>query len=323
MLKMKKNGKNRRGVATIIGSILAIVILIFFFSNVFLWYNGVSQQMNLVTADKLNAQVNLATTVLEGTPHNCTDDPRFGWIEDEQDEYGILDSGSFLDTNEVDGINQTLIEESDNGYTALNATYSFAIVDVEEAHKSRALTFSFYGKYIDDQEKCQVYIWNNESNIPEDTGITITSIGAWYNATLLNPQRYISSSGAVNITYISTLNPKNQSVYPDWPGLLHIDAHHVALSPVGLTVRALGSRDIQLLRLWIIEDTVNQHLYFDFDDVFGKERWVPGGSALTIVFSDVNKTLDDTIILDYSPTLGAVRFRILTNLGNTAMTEYE
>jgi hypothetical protein len=115
MLKMKKNRKNRRGVATIIGSILAIVILIFFFSNVFLWYNGVSQQMNLVTADKLNAQVSLATTVLEGTPHNCTDDPRFGWIEDEQDEYGIINSGLSSDTNEKDGITQTLIEESDNG----------------------------------------------------------------------------------------------------------------------------------------------------------------------------------------------------------------
>ena len=313
---MKKNVKNRRGVATIIGSILSIVILIFFFSNVFLWYNGVSRQMNLVTADKLNAQVNLATTVLEGTPQNCTGPPRFG--------AGAPNSGSFLDTKEADDINQTLIEASVNDYTALYATYSFNVT-VTEVQKSRALTFSFYGNYEDDQETCKVYIWNNKSQNIEDTGITITSIKDWYNATLFNPQRYISQSGAVNITYLSTLNPENQSAYPDQPGLLNIDAQNVALSPVGLTVRALGGRDVQLLRLWIIEDTVNQHLYFDLTraDVFEKEIWVPGGSSINIIFKDTNKTIDGNIMLDYSPILGEVRFRILTDLGNTAMTTYE
>jgi len=324
--KMKKNVKNRRGVATIIGSILSIVILIFFFSNVFLWYNGVSRQMNLVTADKLNSQIELTTTVLEGNSTYCTDDqyPVFGGIEDEKlGEYGIIQDGTILDTNEIDDNYQILKEKSDNGYEALNATYSFN-VDVMEVNKSSALTFSFYGWYDDDQERCRVYIWNDESKI-EDTGITITSIESWYNVTLFNPQRYISPSGAVNITYISTLNPNNQSEYLDPNGLLYIDAQNVALSPVGLTVRALGGRDVQLLRLWIIEDTVNQHLYFDLTraDVFEKEIWVPGGSSINIIFKDTNKTIDGNIMLDYSPILGEVRFRILTDLGNTAMTKYE
>ena len=192
-----------------------------------------------------------------------------------------------------------------------------------EVNKSRALTFSFYGKYVDDLERCWVYIWNDVLEVFEDTGITITSIESWYNATLFNPQRYISSSGAVNITYLSTLNPTNRSAYPDQEGLLKIDAQNVALSPVGLTVRALGGRDVQLLRLWIINETANEHLYFDFNDALESEIWVPGGSSINIIFRDTNQTNEGSITLDYSPILGEVRFRILTDLGNTAMTKYE
>jgi hypothetical protein len=325
---MKKNVKNRKGVATIIGSILSIVILIFFFSNVFLWYNGVSRQMNLVTADKLNAQVNLATTVFEENYTHCTDDPWFGGIEDKQlGEYGVIQEGSFLDTyNEPDDTPQILREESHyitQFYIALNATYSFT-VDVQEVPKSRSLTFSFYGWYDDDpDEACRVYLWNYDQEIYEYTGITITSIESWYNATFLNPKRFVSSSGAVNVTYLSTHNLYDQSVSPESKGRLHIDAHHVTLSTVGLTVRALGGRDIQLLRLWIINETANEHHYIDFNDVLGLEIWVPGGSSIDIEFGDMDQIIDGNIMLDYSPILGEVRFRILTNLGNTAMTKYE
>ncbi len=329
MYKMKKNLKNHRGVATIIGSILSIVILIFFFSNVFLWHNGVSSQMNQVMADKLNSQIDLTTIVLEEPPENCTDDPQFGGYEDEQyEEYGIIENGIFQETHKgPDGIYQTLNESSDLSYIALNATYTFT-VDEQVALKSQALTFSFYGKYVDDQERCSVYIWNNVSKIFEDTGITITSIESWYNITLFNPQHYISS-GAVNITYLSNLNPKNQSAYPDQVGILYIDVQHVALSPVGLTVRASGSRDTRLLRLWIINETVNEHDYIDFNDVFGREIWVPGGSSINVEFRNVTVYDGNTIKLDlsnligYSPILGEVRFRIITDLGNTAMIEYE
>jgi hypothetical protein len=323
---MTKNGKHRRGVATIIGSILSIVILLFFFSNVFLWSNSVNQQMNLVMADKLHSQIALATTVLEGTSYNCTDDPTFGGFGSRQlGEYGTIQSGSFSDTNETDGNYQILREDSyyiQQYYIALNATYSFT-VDKQEANTSRALTFSLFGKYVDDNERCEVYIWNVKSQILEFTGITINTVETWYNVTLVNPQRFMSSSGAVNITYLSDRNELNQSVNPENPGLLSIDAHQVTLSPVGLTARSVGGRDVRLLRLWVIEEPVNIHRYFDFDDMFGAERWVPGGSALTIVFGNVNQTLPDTIILDYSPTLGEVRFRLLTELGNTAMTTYE
>ena len=100
-------------------------------------------------------------------------------------------------------------------------------------------------------------------------------------------------------------------------------------TPVGLTVRALGGRDVRLLRLWIINDTVNEHDYIDFNDEFEREIPVPGGSSINIEFRNVTDYDGNTIMLDlsnligYNPVLGEVRFRILTDLGNTAMTKYE
>jgi hypothetical protein len=60
---MKKLWNNQRGTAEIVGTVLFLVILLFFFSNVFLWYNNVSSQMNLVMSDKLNALVSLDSTM--------------------------------------------------------------------------------------------------------------------------------------------------------------------------------------------------------------------------------------------------------------------
>jgi hypothetical protein len=330
MPKMKKNVKNRKGVATIIGSILSIVILIFFFSNVFIWYNGVSQEMSLVMTDKLNSQIELTTTVLKENLSNCITDPEFGGYDTRPDDkYGSF-SGVHDDTHgEPDGSCQYLTESSSPYYIALNATYSFN-VDEMEVNQSRTLTFSFYGKYTDlnnPEETCKVYLWNHDLKTPEYAWITITPVKRWYNTTISNPKRFVSSSGVVNVTYISSLNPYqpyNQSIPTESTGELSIDSHNVALTPIGLKLQASGGRSVRLLRLWIIREAIKNHTFIDF------EHWVPGGSSITIKFvENITPTSDDVIQLDlpnligYSPVLGEVRFRILTDLGNTAMTEYE
>ena len=319
--------KNRRGVATIIGSILSIVILLFFFSNVFLWYNGVSSQMNLVMTEKLNSQIELTTTVLEGTPRYCTGNPVF-------DGYGDFYSGSVDNTrDEPDGSYQVLTESkaSLSNYIALNAIYSFNVT-VTEVNKCSAITFSFYGKYLDlnDPEKtCKVYLWNHEMNTYEYTWITITPVERWYNTTISNPKRFVTLSGVVNVAYISSLKLYNQTIPIASTGKLSIDSHNVALSPVGLKVQALGGRDVRLLRLWIINETINDHSSIDFEQELKSKIWVTGGSSITIKFENITETSDDIIRLDlpnligYSPVLGEVSFRVLTDLGNTAMTKYE
>ena len=340
---IKKLSQTRRGVATIIGSILSIVILLFFFSNVFLWYNGVSSQMNLVMTEKFNSQIELTTTVLEGNSTYCTGDPVFGGYGDnnQQDQYGQNSTSPYpfnATYGEPDGRCQVLREGNSSltYYIALNATYSFN-VDVTEVNKSSAITFGFYGNYSDlndPEETCKVYLWNYERKTYEYTWITITPVKRWYNTTISNPKRFVSLSGVVNVTYISSLNPYmpyNQGLPTESTGKLSIDSHTVALSPVGLKVQALGGHDVRLLRLWIIRETINNHTVIDFDELFEQEILVTGGSSMTIQFVE-NKTsnhsdgiiqLDLLDLIGYRPVLGEVHFRVLTDLGNTAMTKYE
>jgi hypothetical protein len=54
--------KNRRGTAEIIGSALFIVIILFFFSNVYLWHDQATREMNNVLLERMNASVSIMVT---------------------------------------------------------------------------------------------------------------------------------------------------------------------------------------------------------------------------------------------------------------------
>jgi predicted transporter len=47
--------KNRKATAEVIGSIMFIVILLFFFTNVYLWHDAAVKQMNDLYVNKMNA----------------------------------------------------------------------------------------------------------------------------------------------------------------------------------------------------------------------------------------------------------------------------
>jgi hypothetical protein len=60
--------KNQKGASEIVGTALFLVILFFFFSNVFLWQDQVTREMDQVIADKMNSAIRVeafsnATTV--------------------------------------------------------------------------------------------------------------------------------------------------------------------------------------------------------------------------------------------------------------------
>ncbi len=60
--------KGRKGASEIVGTALFLVILFFFFSNVFLWHDQVTREMDQVIADKMNSAIRVdaftnATTV--------------------------------------------------------------------------------------------------------------------------------------------------------------------------------------------------------------------------------------------------------------------
>ncbi len=59
---LKKFRRNRKGTAEVIGSVMFIVIMIFFFSSVYLWHDQATSQMNTVLSNKMNSPVSIAAT---------------------------------------------------------------------------------------------------------------------------------------------------------------------------------------------------------------------------------------------------------------------
>ena len=52
--------KNRKGTAEVIGTIMAIVILLFFFTNVYLWHDAATKQMDNMYVQKMNTPITLS-----------------------------------------------------------------------------------------------------------------------------------------------------------------------------------------------------------------------------------------------------------------------
>lgn len=56
---MRKFLRNRKGTAEVIGSVMFIVILLFFFTNVYLWHDAATKEMNQLYVDKINTPVRI------------------------------------------------------------------------------------------------------------------------------------------------------------------------------------------------------------------------------------------------------------------------
>jgi hypothetical protein len=54
---LRRFRRDRRGASEIVGTALFLVILFFFFTNVFLWHDQVTREMDQVVADRMNSGV--------------------------------------------------------------------------------------------------------------------------------------------------------------------------------------------------------------------------------------------------------------------------
>lgn len=66
----KKMIKNRKGTAEVIGSIMFIVILLFFFTNVYLWHDAATKEMNDIYVEKINSPIKV--TISADAPYELT-----------------------------------------------------------------------------------------------------------------------------------------------------------------------------------------------------------------------------------------------------------
>lgn len=52
--------KNKKGTAEVVGSVMFIVILLFFFTNVYLWHDTATKEMNDMYVQKINSPITLS-----------------------------------------------------------------------------------------------------------------------------------------------------------------------------------------------------------------------------------------------------------------------
>ena len=66
---LRRFRRDRRGASEIVGTALFLVILFFFFTNVFLWHDQVTREMDQVVVDRMNSAVRLenATAIVDGS----------------------------------------------------------------------------------------------------------------------------------------------------------------------------------------------------------------------------------------------------------------
>jgi hypothetical protein len=62
----------RRGTAEVVGSIMFLLIMMFFFTNVFLWHDTATREMDGVTSEKLNSSISVEVIAMNVTaPPDC------------------------------------------------------------------------------------------------------------------------------------------------------------------------------------------------------------------------------------------------------------
>jgi hypothetical protein len=74
---IRKLLKNKKATAEVIGSVMFIIILLFFFTNVYLWHDAATKEMNDFYAEKLNSPISVtydqANNALVVTNHGGVD----------------------------------------------------------------------------------------------------------------------------------------------------------------------------------------------------------------------------------------------------------
>lgn len=97
----KKMIRNRKGTAEVIGSIMFIVILLFFFTNVYLWHDSATKEMNDLYVEKVNSPI---TVTIQSTSPFKLDVTNVGgeaatlsrlWIDEKSTVSGVPDTNHF------------------------------------------------------------------------------------------------------------------------------------------------------------------------------------------------------------------------------------
>lgn len=305
--------KNKKATAEIVGTALFLVILFFFFTNVFLWHDRATREMDQVTADKMNSAVKMETTVGGGQPA-------------------------------YDANGHTISEQSVSGSYQLtyDSTFTTTINSPQKMRLIAGVSLNVHASFDDpDYEGCGIVISYSQSGTFTDrdwvdTGLRVISGFRWLNITYSSPKNYIDPTGQVRIEIVDTIRGSGGiwGASPDSKkGTLYIDYIEVTPQPVALKVTNLGGMGMSLSRLWITETTNpnSDHIYADIEPL-GVDGTIPAGAQKIIVLSDTTVFSGESLAVamdgnnikvQYVPPAGqTVTFKVLTKNGNTAACSY-
>jgi hypothetical protein len=328
---LKKLLKNHAGTAEIVGTVLFLVILFFFFSNVFLWHNQVTREVDSIIADKMNSAVRMETTVLSGQTVYGSSEQRTIGMPIGPNQY---DPES---TRNRDGSCRTIRESADVLHSySVDVSYAFTTA-IDTASKKRliaAVRLSVYASFEDNNEACFVYVFDSAYSAWIDTGLMVMKGYRWSNTTLSLPTSYIDDGGVVRIRIADASS--QLGINDIQAGTLNIDCMEVHADSIALEVTNLGGSDAEISRLWIANSIQSanpekDHIYADLEPLS-----VPPGSHRDITFNmaiaetqynqdgsvRVTASAQDAVI-NYVPPAGqTVIFKVFTKLGNTAACSY-
>ncbi len=328
MLHPNKNLKisnDKRAVGTVVGTVFFLAILLFFLSQVILWSHQVNTVAEEAITERMNTPIKLEITGAGGDEKYTVD---FTLV------YGWVISGTHNDTHSKDNTLHDIKERKSGAPPSplLDVRYTFVTgITQTEFRLIKTLTIHIYATYEDEQyEHCSVLLQTVDGGWVDTWGDVMQG-WAWLNMTIENPEVYIHNDGTVVLKFDSD-NDGHHVLADNSTGILKIDYMDIRVEPIAVKVTALGGTDTHLIRLWIIEENRNNHLYADLDDL--SNSWISAGGVKYLTLSGETRTNPDgsilaealntnTIKIWYNPPSGeTVYFRVLTERGNMASCSY-
>ncbi len=263
--------QNRKGLSNIIVVVLSLVILVVIVANVVLW----SYQMNQLDWER--TQENLVITdVLRITSSS--------WLV-ALSEYQVSDgnrvSGSYLDTQTVDGAYETFRESPPPRGLDINGTFSIDVSNCPlKAIKSVELQLRFAVDDLGERWYLKVYNWTSETysdNGFNSTAGHVPSSGWNYYAVNLTDKwrSYVRDDGRI-IVQLRDERPDSTRT--------NVDIEFLAVRAVAngaiFTFENKGSRTVHLVSIWTSNNTVHRR--------YNTDVFINSGETFSCIRTDIS-----------------------------------
>lgn len=268
--------RNSKGLSNVVVVMLSLIIVVIIVTNVVLW----SYQMNEFDLERMHEDIKIVEVArVNGSS---------SWFRT-QNEYSIDNgtkiSGTYKDTQAIDGLYESFVESSDAGHAhnrlEIDGTFPIDVLAYPLNHV-QTVEIMMRCRSSDAGEKWYLKAYNWTSSAFSDVGFNSTSgnlpTTGWDNyAVNLTDQwnSYINSNGTIYVK-ISDEGPDGKQTTID----VDFVAVREAIEVIGFTFENDGSFTSHLVALWIDNSTLHQR--------YEVSMYVNSGDTVSYSRADVN-----------------------------------